>query len=419
MVLAMSSFVVTLLGLCRCFKFNGKFYLLGTIGILVICFLILGKIQITIMDIFILFNPIFVLGNKNDLYPWMTCLYYIAAWMAYFVIRNPKDLKRVLKIVVIFSSINVLINLVNIYIPQIYFKAVKILLKSSALSDINYYYQTNGFISGLSDHYSRNAYFCVAGATVFAAMLFAEQKWKKCSVIGLFVNIFMIMIIGKRGHLLFLAVSLVYVFILKAPNISQKMMNLLKLVIIAGIATGIMVEMVPSVTYVFERFTFQQNSGDISTGRFFLWATALKLFKQKPLFGWGYGYFNTHIKNDFLNVYFAGVHNDYLQWLCELGIIGFIFNIIPMLGIYVLSIKEFKEIIRYKDVVAQENKVLIIWSVLFQTFVILYSLTGLPHFDYEINIIYYISLAVPMALLAQYEFSSIKVWRSKIIWRKN
>lgn len=417
-ILRITSSVVTLFAFCRAFRFNYYMYIMAFVFLIFVFVFIQKKLELMLLDFFILVIPIIMLFDKNSSYPLAYCMYFLVGWFSYYVFRNEIPIQQTMLIIRFFSIFNVIFNLLNLYLPNIYFNIVKYIFTSSSFETAKYYYYNYGFISGLADHYSRNAYFCVAGALVFAAYILAGEKHNKTlNIVGLCINIVMIMIIGKRGHLIFLIVALAYTYLLTTQGISNKMINFIKIIIIGGIIFGVLIEMIPDVSNVFERFISQKHNGDISTGRFELWAEAWRLFKKKPLLGWGYGYFNTHIKNENLNVFFAGVHNDYLQWLCEQGVIGFLFNCIPMLVLFALSVKELKFMADKQNDVNLNDKVMIIWSVLFQVFVILYSLTGLPHVDFEINTIYYISICVPYMMLSKYSFNNIK--RKRLIIKRS
>ena len=417
-IVSLFAVLVALLGLCRCFRFETNSIVLILFFLLLGCLLLKGENHITFFDILVFFLPVFVLVHKYNEYPWGPCIYYMVAWAAFFLLRKEDNIKKVLQASAIFSIINMVVNLINIVSPQTYHQIVSLLLNKESIESIDFYYSRYGYISGLSDHFSRNAYFCVLGATVFLSIFFANpKKGKKYLFIGL-AQIAMIMVIGKRGHLLFVGAAVLIVFLLLEPNISKRIVNILRGGIVISAVFGILIETVPSILFVFERFSIQQNMGDVSNGRFFLWNTAISYFQEKPIFGWGYGYFNSTVRNDYLNITYAGVHNDYLQWLCEMGIVGFLINIIITFGLYSLSIRELKRIVSKKGRLGTDRQVFIIWSVIFQTFVILYSTTGLPHFDYEINILYYVAICIPLVLLKSQECKDIRLWRKTIRWIK-
>ena len=408
-----ASVLTVLYGLCRCFSINTKVTLYGLIILVFMSIFHKGRITITIYDVFMFCIPIFVLLNRNSEYPPSNCLFVVLASLLFFNTRSIEQIRPVLTAIFMFSLLNMVVNILNAVAPNTYFVAMKHVLSSASYDDAVFYYKNFGYLSGLSDHYSRNAFFCVAGATIAAAFVFTRKQKKIFSLLYMMLSIVLIMVIGKRGHLLFLVAGIIILYILLAPSLPKKIMNLLKIAVTISIIFGTLIETVPAVSYVFERMIAQKASGDISTGRFDLWNIAWNLFKNKPIIGWGYGYFSTHVFNETLQVYFAGVHNDYLQWLCEQGFVGFIMNVIPYIGLYYLSIKELKNRESIKNDMLYTA---LAWSILFQTFVLLYSFTGLPHFDYEVNFIYIISLDIPIIVLNRNP-NLVKAWKRRLVWK--
>ena len=84
---------------------------------------------------------------------------------------------------------------------------------------------------------------------------------------------------------------------------------------------------------------------DISSGRMQLWEIAWDQFIKHPVIGIGWGGFADQVSEEFNQAHAGGgqqnvvnVHNCYLQFLCETGIIGGALILVPFLYIFILSI---------------------------------------------------------------------------------
>ena len=408
-----AAIVIIIYSLCRALIFSNP--MVTYLCILIAAGIVIynKSLEITIYDLFFLIMLVSIVANKNREIGYGACTTYFVAWLCYYAIRKNNVQNTCLRIIAVFSVINIIFCFINIAMPNIYIQLVGRLIKRQIYDEF-YTRFARGELLGLSDHYSRNAYFCVAGGTVFAAYFLSKAKRSFSVVALLFLEIAMIMVIGKRGHFLFLVASVCLVYILMQKGLQKKIKVILGLLIGLCIGLALVIELVPAARHIIDRTIEMKDADDISTGRFDLWKQCWEYFKQSPIIGQGFGFVTTHIKSG--DDFFAGAHNDYLQWLCEHGIVGFFIRIIPSIGMYVLSIKEMNILSSKNPAIMtimqkKENKTLIIWSVLFQTFVLLYSLTGLPHYDPEVNIIYYIALAVPISLLHDSGISNI--WKIK------
>lgn len=411
------AFVVPLFALCRSFSFEGRLTASVVTLLLVLYLYTKRRVCIYTFDIFLITIPFVILCHKSPFYPWKDCMYFLIAWLSYFVFRSEKCYRNIIQACLYFYFVNFFFNIINLIAPDLYLQFCSLFFDNQSVKDINYYYFNEGFISGLSDHYSRNAYFFVLGCSVYVSRLFSTSDYNKIDIAMSLLSIIMIMYIGKRGHLLFLVLSIAYVGIIIKNGVREKLFWLLKNGVLCLVVIVTLLALVPNLLFALERFNYQLSSGDISTGRFELWSKAWDYFLQKPLIGWGYGFFSTTEKNYYLDSFFAGVHNDYLQWLCELGVLGLCINIIPATCVYYITHRIIKEMFRPnivdKNLVA---RAFISWSLIIQTFVLIYSLTGLPHFDFEINIIYYIAMAIPIFFLDHYKFSSFLTRKVILKW---
>ncbi len=76
---------------------------------------------------------------------------------------------------------------------------------------------------------------------------------------------------------------------------------------------------------------------EVGNGRIALWSLAIEKFFRSPIIGIGWNQFRA--TNDIPFMEGINVHNDYLQWLCETGIIGFILILIPTLYLWFKTAK--------------------------------------------------------------------------------
>lgn len=80
----------------------------------------------------------------------------------------------------------------------------------------------------------------------------------------------------------------------------------------------------------------RHGSGGIEAagnGRLILWRDAYRLFTESPVFGIGWRQFSE--QNNVLYMEGNNVHNDYLQWLCENGIVGFLLIFVPFMYLWI------------------------------------------------------------------------------------
>ena len=81
----------------------------------------------------------------------------------------------------------------------------------------------------------------------------------------------------------------------------------------------------------------EHNLNRLTSGRFYLWKNAWQLFLKSPVFGIGWSSFSENVVTTVNNV-----HNCYLQFLCETGIVGFAAIVLPMFITLAGSIKWLK-----------------------------------------------------------------------------
>ena len=148
-----------------------------------------------------------------------------------------------------------------------------------------------------------------------------------------------------------------------------------------------------SLVRLLEASSQVEEGDDLSNGRLFLAAIAISYFLDSPIMGIGWGRFA--VLNDI-----TGVHNIYLQLLCECGVVGFIVVVGALLFILRKSIVLLKEAFRRKEATLLS---LMRCSVFIQCYILIYGFFGNPIYDQNYLLMYIYGLIISSSV-----YSSLK-----------
>lgn len=203
------------------------------------------------------------------------------------------------------------------------------------------------YLSGFTHNAGFTATYIVNA--IFAVFLIKDKLKKPLFffLIALF-NTSLIMT-GKRGQLLILLVAYSIMYIVKAETVRKgikaclKVAALLVIAYIVGYVLYITINSDNNILYRVLKLIYDKSTSDKSSGRYELWNQAIIEIKNNFLFG--IGWLNYDLK------YGLGVHNTYLQVLCESGVIGLVLFILAIgttvFHSYKLVRKKFNEPINY------------------------------------------------------------------------
>lgn len=290
-----------------------------------------------------------------------------------FITLEDKNIQFICNIFIIFAVMTSIVTWISFFFPQLYDSIFISALPIEDQSIVRKHFWISNMKMGLTTHYSRNAFYLLVGI-ISCIIQTLNTKYKKYTILSS-IFIVTLLLIGKRGHFLFLLISILSTYLIYSKVSIKKIVSLLKWIVLGIIFILFVIKFIPGTEIIFKRL-LNTDGGDISTGRFELYEKVWRLFTDNAYNPLGWGQFTKST-----NYYFAGVHNDYLQLYCETGILGFI--MIVFSNIYIL-LKTSVEV-RYRN-----KSGIFVGSLIYQIFFMSYSLTGLPHYDVETYMVYFI-----------------------------
>lgn len=275
-------------------------------------------------------------------------------WLSLYVIlakTTPKEISLNCKIIL---AIGLLLSLISIAFrinPDFYTKVILphlVIPKDEILADIKLGY---GMPIGGSITYI--AFF--TNICLFVCFALEHKPLKKREKILLkfieFIYLLANLCQGRRSETLCLAITLFVLYIgkIKTFNFKQfcKLFSKLFLVLVFIIIfyfTFSNFGMLKRFTNTSSAIEKGASFNAITTGRAFLWYLAFDKFLQSPILGNGWKFFPYYSKNLTSNGKALNVHNTYLQFLCETGIIGSLLMLIPIFILYIKTLKLYRKI---------------------------------------------------------------------------
>lgn len=260
----------------------------------------------------------------------------------------------------------------------------------------------NGYMTGLTSHYSTMGIYMSIGVCFFAASIFNNKdRIEKKDLIGIFIMLLGTFLSGKRSALLFptISVFVVYFIFFKPKNISRRY-NYIALIIVVCLMAALTMTMVPGISGGalgrISEILGSNNINDITNKRYeMLWLPALALFRESPITGIGWGNFKYSFTRYY--VYTANqnnAHNVYLQLLCETGIVG-TFIVLSTMFASIITVGKTLYAWRKEKIVVSNSRLAVMGvSMSMQIYFLLYSLSGNPLYDIQCYLPYMVAVAM-------------------------
>lgn len=307
--------------------------------------------------------------------------------------------KKTKKMMVLFGIImSIYIILVKIK-PSVFFDYVFPYLSSEAQIQNLLINQGYGVQIGASSFYA--SYYLAFVILCEFSNLLTSNNDIRINIFNIFIMSIALLLEGRRAHsaCLFITLFLIYYFCKRKSSIFKKsntrrFVAILFFVIVITFgflfANGTLEREIDTYNGLVD--VINGKDYNITTNRIELWDFAISLFKENPIFGIGLGKYGDLARYKFLGrggIVYDQAHNDYLQVLCENGLIGFMLIYIPMFFIFYKTIDAFNKILSSGD---KRNLELIIVSFGIQAFCFLLSFLDPNIYKLQFSIVYAISI---------------------------
>ena len=276
--------------------------------------------------------------------------------------------------------------------------------------------QKNHHAVGLSNHYSQNGiYMAISLCASFALLFMKSHRNILRKVLLLSVVLLALILTGKRGVLIFSVFAILVTYIIcKKGAFTNKLVTVLFILSSVSLVIYALSFYIEGIAAAFERITAmfltENETSDVSNGRFKLYAIAWNFFKESPLLGIGWREFSKEVVNFYnQDSVLRDAHNVFLQLLCETGIIGFTIFISLFISAITqtiqLAVKSTKDLLYLSD----KTKIVLTFSLCYQVFFLAYCITGNPLYDLETVYVYIISVGFSSGIYFRYKDEIAKI----------
>lgn len=306
-----------------------------------------------------------------------------------------------------FALVHAIITFVSYFFTDFYIDFFTPMLNESARRfTLSYIYNFN-LHSGIAGQTGTNAFYLSTGLAISFSRFFGEGKQKKIHIVYILFFVLAIFMTGKRGFILanFLALVILYYYhnVSIQNNNIKRILKYVTFIFFITIGGYFAYLTIPTVNLVIDRF-FNNSmflTEDISSGRFDLYKLTWNTFLDRPLLGVGIDAF-TYVPHagTYSN---AGAHNELLQFLAEIGILGtslFAFLVLAVLKKTIYLVKSNNYFQQYKPMLYA--------SLYTQVYLIIHSFVGMPFRNYSMLLTYMIFAAIPYAAMNKNRLNKLR-----------
>lgn len=328
---------------------------------------------------------------------------------------RPSDSKTIFKVMILVGIVNALS-----VIYQTIFPGPIEGLVSSHISEgqLTYFLDktAKGYRSGINALVGDTAGYIVFAFGVLSCYLTTASKRivRFTSLLTAPILVIALLCTGKRSHFLILMLCILSISLASGKG-TQKVRRLA----IFSLSAVVCYLIVSQFSHLFlhsstiarflDSFLGHMAGEDISSGRYLLYDYAWNEFLSSPILGIGWKTFllNTTTKYGYTSTHY--VNNDYLQVLCELGLVGFALTFTPMFlhlvksyrcmrAMYICRVNAYPNVIRS-----------ITYCVFIQSFFLMYAFFENPYYNRSYLFMYFLSVALSSSIMQSRRYAMKRV----------
>src|SRR5699024_10705968 len=226
---------------------------------------------------------------------------------------------------------------------------------------------------------------------------------KRMDVFYLIILLLGIIMVGKRSFILWGLITALVTYYTLSPR-KRKVGRFAKLTFGIMIMLNLLLVIlnyfasVPFFSRIIETINGLVQGEDVTSGRTVLYGGAWELFKDNPIWGIGWEQFAVVTSGWFFERDLS-VHNVYLQLLAEMGLVGFIVIMTPLIYVFYKTFKILKVLIESSSGYDYLWKVGITFSFYYQFFFLLYCITENPFYNTIFMLMYFFSISLVSSYL--------------------
>jgi len=320
-------------------------------------------------------------------------MFFIVVWFAVTYDMREFNAQRIIRFITKIGIFHSLMVLMHLILQERFNKLYFPLLTATSREYAQAYYRGGRYFGILTSPHDTAGLIAFALFSVLLS-LFVQKKRSAPGILLLMFLAAMLLLTGKKGVMLCAVAGIVLTMMVVYAS-SRQWARIGKIIVILVLLVcifRILLDLFPHNPLFYRITTYMErieNGDSADSGRGDLYKIALKLWNENKLFGVGWKRFKNLSTARFHLPSAHEVNLDYLQWLCEMGVVGLFLNLIPVLTMLRRTIIVSRTGIR--QIQNPTARWMLLFAVCIQIFTLCYAFFEVPFYDLIFFTVYIIS----------------------------